>query len=62
VVDESPPQNFNPPLIEPDAPLLVQVREIFSAPFSLFSHPPKILGTSVSSSVVETIQAHPQVG
>jgi hypothetical protein len=53
VVDERPPQNFNPPLTEPNAPLLVQVREIFSAPFSLFSHPPTMSGTSVSSSVVE---------
>jgi hypothetical protein len=40
VVDEHPPPNFNPPLTEPDAPILVQVREIFSEPFSLFSHPP----------------------
>jgi hypothetical protein len=53
VVDEHPPQNFNPPLTEPDTPLLVQVREIFSEPFSLFSHPPTMSGPSVSSSVVE---------
>jgi hypothetical protein len=53
VVDECPPQNFNPPLIERDAPLLVQVRKIFSAPFSLFIHPPTMSGTHVSSSVVE---------
>jgi hypothetical protein len=47
VVDERPPQDFNPPLTGPDTPLLVQVREIFSAPFSSFSHPPTMLTTSV---------------
>jgi hypothetical protein len=53
VVDEHPPQNFNPPLTEPNTPILVQVREIFSEPFSLFTHPPTMSGPSVSSSVAE---------
>jgi hypothetical protein len=55
---EHPPPNFNPPLIEPDTPLLVQVREIFSEPFYLFSHPPTMLGPSVSSSVSESMSAY----
>jgi hypothetical protein len=29
VVDEHPPPNFNPPLTEPNTPLLVQVQEHF---------------------------------
>jgi len=53
VVEECPPQNLNPPLTEPDAPLLVQVREYFSDPFSLFCHPPTMSRTSVAFSVVE---------
>jgi hypothetical protein len=53
VVGEHPPPNFNPPLTKLDTSLLVQVREIFSEPFSLFSHPPTMLGPSVSSSVSE---------
>jgi len=53
VVYEGTPTNFNPPLTNRDEPLLVQVREIFSDPFYLFSHPPTMLGPSVSSSVSE---------
>jgi hypothetical protein len=53
VVDERPPQNFNPPLTEPNTPILVQVMEIFSEPFSLFTHPLTMLGPSVFSIVVE---------
>jgi hypothetical protein len=39
VVDESPPPHFNPPLTGPNDPILVQVRDLFSEPFSLFSDP-----------------------
>jgi hypothetical protein len=53
VVDESPPPNFNPPLTDSDTPILVQVREFFSEPFSLFNDPHTMSGPSVSSSVVE---------
>jgi hypothetical protein len=38
VVDEHPPHNFNPPLTKPNTHILVQVREIFSEPFSFFTH------------------------
>jgi hypothetical protein len=53
VVDERPPPNFNPPLTDPEAPILVQVKEIFSEPFSLFSSPHTMSVPSVSSSVFE---------
>jgi hypothetical protein len=49
VVDEIPPTNLNPPLTDPDAPILVQVRELFSEPFSMFNEPYIMLGPSVSS-------------
>jgi hypothetical protein len=39
VVDESPPPNYNPPLTNPKEPILVQVRELFRSPFSLFRNP-----------------------
>jgi hypothetical protein len=39
VVDENPPPKFNPPLTNPYAPVLIQVRELCSEPFSLFIDP-----------------------
>jgi hypothetical protein len=53
VVEECCPPNFNLPLTEPNDPILFQVREIFSEPFSLFSDPPTMLGPNVSSSIAE---------
>jgi hypothetical protein len=53
VVDKIPPPNFNPPLIDLEAPILIQVREFFSEPFSLFSNPHTMSRLSVSSSVVD---------
>jgi hypothetical protein len=38
VVDEGPLSNFNPPLIDLEAPLLVKEGDIFSHPFSLFNN------------------------
>jgi len=53
VVDESPPSSFNPPLTNLDTLILIQVRELFSEPFYLFSDPHTMSGPSVSSSVSE---------
>jgi hypothetical protein len=53
VVNESPPQKFNPPLTDLQAPIHVQASEHFSAPLFLFSDPPNVSGHSVSSSVVD---------
>jgi hypothetical protein len=53
VVKKSPPPHFNPPLIDPRDPVLIQVRELFSEPFSLFNDPHIMSDPSVLSSVVE---------
>jgi len=57
VVDEIPSPNFNPPLNSPNNPILIQIRELFSEPFSLFSDPHIMLGKSVFS-VWLRLQAH----
>ena len=44
VVDESSLPNFNPPLIGPLYPVLLEVREIFFEPFSFFSNPHMMSG------------------
>jgi hypothetical protein len=53
VVEKGPPPNFNPPLTKIDTPMLIQVRELLSEPFSLFIHPPTMSRLSVMSSVVD---------
>jgi hypothetical protein len=56
VVYEIPPPKFNPSLIDPKAPLLVQEGDIFSEPFSLFNNPYTMSGTSIFYFVAKSIK------
>jgi hypothetical protein len=53
VVDEIPPPNFNPPLNNLEELVLIQLRDLFSEPLSLFSDPYTMSNVSVSSSVAK---------